>query len=110
MRWINAIRRESAWTLAREAVWRTHRRWRQHLFREHLEVTGCPVSYRPVGYYQVQPNGLGDRSRRAILRYADAVCSGRFPSFGYGAAQLGFPPQWNFDFVSGGTWPETKSD
>jgi uncharacterized heparinase superfamily protein len=110
MRWINALRRESPLTLAREALWRTHRQWRQHRLREHLGTTWCPVRYSPVGYYKVPPNGAGDRSRDSILRYADAVCSGRFPSFGYGAVQLGLPPRWNFDFVSGGTWSEAQAN
>jgi hypothetical protein len=53
---------------------------------------------------------LSDRSRSAILQYADAIRSGQFSWFSYGRVQLGFPPPWNFDFVSGVRWPETKSD
>jgi hypothetical protein len=110
MKLIAALQRESPLTLAREALWRTQRRWRQMNFQGQMRAMVCPVRYRPAGYYQVRLGECDDRSSRAILSYANAICSGRFPWFAYGAVQLGFPPRWNFDFVSGKAWPEAKSD
>jgi len=110
MRLIAALQRESPLTLAREALWRSQRRWRQMNFQGQIRATVCPVRYRPVGYYQVRLRECNDRSSRAILSYANAICDGRFPWFAYGPVQLGFPPRWNFDFVSGKDWPQAKSD
>jgi hypothetical protein len=110
MKLIAALQRESPLTLAREALWRTQRRWRQMNFQGQMRATACPVRYRPAGYYQVRPSECDDRSTRAILSYANAICHGRFPWFAYGAVQLGFPPRWDFDFVSGKAWPEANSD
>lgn len=110
MKLIAALQRESPLTLAREALWRSQRRWRQMNFQGQMRATVCPVRYRPAGYYQVRLSECTDRSSRAILNYANAICDGRFPWFAYGPVQLGFPPRWNFDFVSGKDWPEAKSD
>jgi len=110
MKLITVLQRESPLTLAREALWRTRRRLRQMNFQGQRGGAECAVRYRPVGYYRVQLSELDERSSRAILDYANAVCDGRFPWFAYGAVKLGFPPRWNFDFVSGKDWPETKSD
>ena len=79
-------------------------------FQGQMRATVCPVRYRPAGYYQVRLSECNDRSSRAILNYANAICGGRFPWFAYGPVQLGFPPRWNFDFVSRKDWPEAKSD
>ncbi len=105
-----ALQRESPVNLAREAVWRTNKRWRRARLPEQLSRAGCPVTYRPIGYYNLQTEKLTERSRAAILRYADAICDGQFPWFAYGPVQLGFPPRWNFDFVSGVSWPDSVSD
>src|SRR6266850_2178656 len=110
MKLIRALKDESPLTLAREALWRTRRKWRKHHFHAGLGTVGCPVKYSPVGYYQVERNRVSDRLQGTILRCADAVCSGRFPWLAYGAVQLGFPPRWNFDFVSGSTWPQARAD
>ncbi|HEX8814531.1 MAG TPA: alginate lyase family protein [Terriglobales bacterium] len=44
------------------------------------------------------------------MAYADAVCDGQFPWFAYGPVKLGLPPRWDFDFVSGKSWPKTRSE
>ncbi len=106
MRLLAVVRRESPVTLAREALWRTKKRWRQKHLREKLETLACPLTYSPAGYYQPKVDQLGKREREVVLRYADAICAGEFPTFAYGRVSLGFPPRWNLDFVSGGTWPE----
>ncbi len=110
MKLFTVLKRESPLVLAREALWRTRRQWRKIRFRSHLESARCPVIYRQVGYYQLQPGGLDERSRQNILRAADAVCGGRFPWFANGPAQLGFPPRWNLDFISGISWPEAPGE
>jgi Heparinase II/III-like protein/Heparinase II/III N-terminus len=93
-------------TLAREVLWRTQRHWRQKNLREKLAKSRCPVVVRAAGYYEPKLEQLPDKEREIVLRYADAICAGEFPWFGYGPVSLGFPPRWNLDFVSGGTWPE----
>lgn len=106
MRLLTVVRRESPVTLAREVLWRTKKRWRQSRLPEKLERPACPVTYNPVGYYQLRVDQLGKSERDVILRYANTICSGQFPWFAYGSMTLGFPPCWNLDFVSGTTWPE----
>ncbi|MGB6472799.1 MAG: alginate lyase family protein [Candidatus Sulfotelmatobacter sp.] len=53
---------------------------------------------------------MDQRSREVILRAADVVCGGGFPWFAYPPAQLGFPPSWNLDFVSGISWPDAPAE
>jgi hypothetical protein len=103
------MRRESPVTLAREALWRTQKRWRQQRLPQQLEKDSCPVSYRTVGYHQAQLEQVGSRERKLILRYANAVCAGQFPWFAYGSVFLEFPPSWNLDFISGTTWPDSPA-
>ncbi|HYG97692.1 MAG TPA: alginate lyase family protein [Terriglobales bacterium] len=74
-----------------------------------LASDSCPVSYRYIGYYRPQLSLVGDASAKVILETADAVCRGQFSFFGYDAAQLGFPPTWNRDFVSGLDWNDAPS-
>ncbi len=106
MRLLTVVRRESPVTLAREVLWRTQKRWRQKYLRGKLETLACPVTYRPAGIYQPKLEQLRKKERELVLRYADGICAGEFPCFAYGPVSLGFPPRWNLDFVSGGTWPE----
>jgi len=107
---LTVLRRESPLILAKETIWRTQKRWRQMQLQERLGRTGCPVVFRPAGYYRAQPGAVNERARGAILRCADSVCRGQFPWLAHGPVQLGFPPRWNFDFVSGNTWPEAAAD
>lgn len=106
---VNLLEHESPVTLAREAWWRAAQRWRKIRLRGELERHAGHVEFRPVGYYLVQGE-VPDRAIGAILRYADCVCRGQFPWFGYGPVNLGFPPRWNFDFVSGKDWPQEPRD
>jgi hypothetical protein len=110
MKLLTVLQRESPLILAREAVWRTRRRWRQIQFKSRVESATCPVVYRSAGYYRLQATGIEQRSHETILRAADAVCSGRFLWFAYPPAQLGFPPRWNLDFVSGISWPDAPGE
>jgi len=102
---LSAVRRDSPLTLAREVLWRAKKRWRQQRLQQKLEAVECPVTYQPVGYYEPRLDLLASDHKETVLRYADAICAGKFPGFAYGPVSLGFPPRWGFDFISGGTWP-----
>lgn len=106
---LGTMRRESAVDLAREAVWRTARRWRQSRLPRQLKDIPSGVTFVALGYYRPCITQVGSRSRNAIIRYADSICAGRFPWFAYGPVNLGFPPRWDFDFVSAQQWPQTRS-
>ncbi len=106
----NVLRRESPATLAREALWRAQKRWNRRRLLERLREPGCPVVFRPAGYYSPRPEALRENAQQSLLRYASAITRGEFPWFAYGPVRLGFPPRWNFDFVSGRDWPEAPSD
>lgn len=109
-RMIALLEHESPVTLAREAWWRATKRWRRIRLRGELKRTAAQVGFQPVGYYQLAEGKVPEHTSAAILRYADCVCSGQFPWFGYGPVSLGSPPRWNFDFVSGKGWPQDPSD
>src|SRR5207245_615905 len=85
--------------LAREALWRTTRRWKRLRFLAALRRI-CPVRYCPVGYYHPSVEQYPVAARRTLLCYAELVCEGKFSFLGYGPLPLGFPPPWNLDFVS----------
>jgi hypothetical protein len=71
---------------------------------------GVPVTLRVLPYYRFESGLTLERFFvKPILDYSDLICAGQFPFFGYGTQQLGLPPNWNRDFVSGGEWPEGKS-
>lgn len=108
-KFLGKMRRESPVDLAREAVRRTTRRWRQARLQQRLDGFDCPVTFVPAVYYQPQLEHVEPRSRAAILRYADLICEGQFPWFAHGAVDLAFPPRWDFDFVSGQDWPPARS-
>lgn len=110
MKLLTVLQRESPLVVAREALWRSRRRWRQIQFKSRIESASCPVVYRPVSYYRLSASGIDQRSREVILRAAEAVCGGLFPWFAYPPAQLGFPPPWNLDFVSGISWPDAPAE
>jgi hypothetical protein len=90
-------------TLACEAAWRAWRPRRKALLQSAL-LRGEPgVHFRPVPYYR--PDLIAASEGAApIVAYADQICAGRFPFPGYETADLGFPPHWNLDFVSGYEW------
>lgn len=94
--------------LAREALWRTTRRWKRLRFLAALRRI-CPVRYCPVGYYHPSVEQYPVAARRTLLCYAELVCEGKFSFLGYGPLPLGFPPPWNLDFVSGKGWPQQPS-
>ena len=106
---LTVIRRESTVTLLREALWRTQRRWKQARFSSQVADIQCEVEYSPVGYYRPTLDLISESTRSIILRYADCICLGDFPWFGYGRVNLGLPPRWNLDFVSGKDWPRTAA-
>jgi hypothetical protein len=62
-----------------------------------------------VPYYRTDLEAA-DGAAAAIIAYADKICSGRFPFLGYETAEIGFPPPWNIDFVSGYEWDPVPSD
>jgi hypothetical protein len=107
---ITLLERESPVTLAREAWWRAEKRWRKLRFRSQLEQVDFPLEFRPVGYYPQPQGDAAQRGSVAILDYADCICRGDFPWLGCGTQNLGFPPRWNFDFVSGKDWPHGSSE
>jgi hypothetical protein len=104
------IRNESAVSLAREMLWRTRREWGKAHFRRRAEISPCPVTFRPVGYYQPNLAEMSSRHRDMIVGFADSVIAGRFTAFGHDTVNLGFPPPWNIDFLSKKSWPMTASD
>jgi len=109
LRVLSILRRESAVTLAREAIWRTRKRWKQARLVSDLSAAR-PVHFRPAGYYRPELGRISDCGRKAILACADSVCAGEFPWFGYGRVALGIPPRWNLDFVSGREWPRVPAE
>jgi len=107
---ITLLEHESPVTLAREAWWRAGKRWRRSRLCHAIEKAECPAQFRPVGYYQRPDGKVPERASAAIVGYADYICRGNFPSFGYGPVNLGLPPRWNFDFVSGKDWPQVPAE
>ena len=109
MKLVTILKRESMLTLAREALWRSQKRWRQAHFRRNVQHN-CPVRYHPLGYYQFRPGTLEEPSCETIFRYADAICGGKFPGLAYNPVALGLPPPWNVDFISGHAWPSVPAE
>ena len=101
------LRRESVVTLARETLWRTSRRWKQARFPAQVANSRCPVEFRPRGYYRTPISESG--AHALILHHADRLCGGDFPCLSYGLVKLGYPPEWNLDFVSVKDWPQISS-
>lgn len=103
------VREESLPTLAREAMLRIAKRIR--LARFQAQVKRVPeVQYHPVGYYKPRLKEVDGAARAAIVNFADCVLRGEFPLLGYGNPALGFPPDWNVDWVSGKSWPSAPSE
>jgi len=109
MKLLRILKRESPLILAREALWRA----RRELNKRRLPVRlGRPaqLKFRVVPYYNPDLRNLSDEGRRLILDFADEIQAGRFPFLGYDTAELGTPPKWNRDFVSGKEWPDVTCE
>ncbi len=105
----SVVRNEPLPNLIREAGWRGIRSIRRSIFRLKGQDGDCPVIFHPIGYYRLQSDFVSDRSRQAVLTYADAILRGEYPLMGYGAPQLGMNPDWGCDWVSGKSWPVEDS-
>jgi hypothetical protein len=103
------LRREPLPALIGEAAWRGLRSLRKTSFQLAGPDAACPVSFQPVGYYQLQKHLVSGQARTSILAYADAILRGEYPLMGYGSPQLGTEPDWQCDWVSGKTWPLKNS-
>jgi hypothetical protein len=111
---VRVLREEPLPALIAEAGWRAIRLARRSMFQfAGLPSAGsgaaCPVRFHPLGYYQLQKPLVSDRSREAILAYADAILRGEYPLMGYGKPLLGTTPDWQCDWVSGKSWPVEDS-
>lgn len=107
---LNLLQKESPVTLARETVWRAHRRWKQLRLTALLDHDEIPVRYNSAGYYPQSSLVLSEEYRPWLLAYTAHIIAGRFPRFGYAPVELGNPPNWQLDFVSGKQWPLDESD
>ncbi len=101
----NVVRNEPLPKLIGEAGWRGIRSVRGSISRLQGQSSDCPVIFGPIGYYRVQRILVSERSRAAILNYADSILRGEYPLLGYGAPHLGMNPDWQCDWVSGKSWP-----
>ena len=93
--------------LAREALWRVYRRFKQRGMSSRLQDPG-PVSLTVRPYYNPDFKQLRDDAGGLIVAYADRIRAGEYRFLGYGTARLGRHPAWNLDFVSGREWPATR--
>ncbi len=104
----NVVRNEPLPNLIGEAGWRGIRSVRRSIFRLKDLGGDCPVLFHPIGYYRLQRDFFSERSRQAVLAYADAIRRGEYPLMGYGAPHLGVNPDWQCDWVSGKSWPSRR--
>src|SRR5713101_3001076 len=109
MRFIRILKRESPLLVAREVLWRARRAWKKRRILGRLEHPGH-VEFRNVPYYNPDPLALSEHSRALIVAFADEIRAGRYPFLGYGTAELGTRPMWNFDFLSGAGWPYVRCE
>jgi len=107
MRIIRILKRESPFLIAREVMWRTQREWSKRRILGRLDRPGH-VEFRGVPYYNPNLQTLSEHSRALIIAFADEIRAGRYPFLGYGTVELGTHPKWNFDFMSGGAWPNVQ--
>jgi hypothetical protein len=103
------LRRERLPALIGEAAWRGLRSLRKTSFQLVGSGATCPVTFQPIGYYQLQKQLVSEKARASILAYADAILRGEYPLMGYGSPRLGTHPDWQCDWVSGKTWPLENS-
>jgi hypothetical protein len=104
---LRALAEEPLPKLVGEAAWRGIRRIRRWNFQHAGHADPGPVRFHPIGYYR---NLDGNRSRKPILGYADAILRGEYPLMGYGRPYLGVNPDWHCDWVSGKSWPLEASE
>src|SRR5260370_5053686 len=109
MRFIRILKRESPLLVAREVLWRARRAWKKSRILGRSEHPGNG-EFRNVPYYNPDPLALGEHSRALIVAFADEIRAGRYPFLGYGTAELGTRPKWNFDFLSGAEWPYVRCE
>jgi len=109
MRFIRILKRESPLLVAREVLWRARREWKKRRILGRLEHPGH-VEFQNVPYYNPDLLPLSEHSRALIVAFADEVRAGRYPFLGYGTAELGTRPKWNFDFLSGADWPYVRRE
>jgi hypothetical protein len=102
------LRSESPLTLAREAIWRARKPWRQRRAIEAIQGH-CQARFRPVGYFRPALENVSAAARETIVNAADSVLAGRIALLGYGPLEVGVPPNWNCDFVAGKRWPQIDS-
>ncbi len=103
-RLLSIIRREPLPILAKELVWRAHKRWKHLRFKARVSELDCPVQFCPVGYFRPEIQKESE-NHLPLLKYCDLVCNGVFSFLGYAFSDIGFPPPWDMDFVSGKRWP-----
>jgi hypothetical protein len=103
------LKRESPVTLARELVLRARRDWDKKRILAQMHQP-CPVRFHRLHYYAPGGAEFTAQTRACMTGFASEICEGRFPFLGYGTVTLGFPPQWNVDFVSGKEWSQTAAD
>lgn len=103
------LRSESPLTLAREAMWRASKPWRQKRALKALARAQGSVRFRPVGYFRPVLEDVSVDAREAILQAADSVLTGRIALLGYGPLEVCVLPTWNRDFISGQSWPQVDA-
>ena len=103
------LKQESPVTLARELVWRARKDWDKKRILAQMHQP-CQVHFHRRQYYAPNTAEFTARTRSHVIGFASLVCEGRFPFLGYGTVNLGCPPKWNVDFVSGKEWPLNRSD
>lgn len=103
------VKEESFRSLVLEAILRCFKRGRRIAF-PYLLRRSIQLHYRPLQYYKLDYARVPADVRESVISYADRVIGGEFPMMGYGNPQLGFPPKWNVDWVSGKEWPCIRAD
>ena len=106
---LQLLRNESPIALAREGLWRARRLYLQRQLARRNARGGCPVRFRPIGYYDQGPGLDSACDASSLIDYAEALCRGEFHLHGLADSRLGLPPRWNVDFVSGKAWPQKPS-
>ncbi len=107
MRLIRILKQESAFLVAREALWRAQREWNKRRIVGRLQRPSR-AKVRNIPYYRPELQSLSDQSRTLIIAFADEIRAGRYPFLSYGTVELGTRPNWSLDFVSGSEWPRVQ--
>lgn len=98
------LRQASPVTIAREALWRANRQWKQYTFPSKVSRRTVPHKWSIPSYYNFDPHQCSRKTRTAVVTAADLIGHGQFPVLGFGNVPLSFPPHWNEDVISGETW------